>query len=170
MKRKGMLIGTLVFSVGGLVIDQVFLKSGGPAPAAASPDTLMAMGAEAFGGPALPKQPKAANGPDHSLVRGLVAKLGTSDAPQGGIADVFAQELFSDAASLESVEPLPAEPAADVPVLSAVLVGTHRHAAIINGRVYRAGETFGGIRLLDVTPGTATVESSFGVIELSLQR
>ncbi|MEM7754988.1 MAG: hypothetical protein AAF297_05065 [Planctomycetota bacterium] len=52
MKRKKLLIFTLVTSVGGLVVDRVFLNGDGPAPAAASPQTLMAMGEAALTGQA----------------------------------------------------------------------------------------------------------------------
>ena len=157
MKRKGLLASTLLMSLGGLVVDRVFLSDGGPGPAPASADTLMDLGGAALSGSARP-EPAATGGPpeNHDLVRGLISQLGGPGLPTATSADAFAAPAWLSPPPAPGTNAEPATPPAEL-TLSAIVQGRRVSAAVVNGTLVRVGQSRRGITLLSVDRATAHV-------------
>lgn len=171
MKRKGMLIGTLVMSLGSLAVDQIFLKDAGPASASA--DTLMQIGGAALTGnaSATPTAPKRDAG-DRDQVRGLVERLGGDSLPQPGSLDAFEMPAWlSPPAAATADDDASGTPASSTELtLRAISTGRRTSVAVIGSLVLREGETRDGVTLIRVEGSTALVRYGGREIELRLSR
>ena len=182
MKRKGMLIGMMVMSVGGLVVDRLVLSDAGPSAASAS--DLMAVGAAALSdnaGTAATTAP-AQSTADNAAVRRLVSSLAGNNASQAdALGDPAATSLgpgTPDAFALpEWLAPTPAPAAipnaaaqAPDPVLTAVLSAGSAGAAVIDGVPIRVGQTVGGVTLIDVRGDRAVIGTDGREVSLRLSR
>ncbi|MEM1184960.1 MAG: hypothetical protein AAGI53_08140 [Planctomycetota bacterium] len=168
MKRKGLLIGTAAMSVGGLIIDRVILNGGGPGPASASAEELMALGEAALAAnPSPDTNPGATQ--DHAAVRQLVERLGVSTPDASGTADAFA--LPDWLAPVSTQTPAPASTSRTLSrTLSAVMVGPRNSAAVVDGRVFHLGETHRGATLVSVEPDGAVLLVDGVEVRLALRR
>jgi hypothetical protein len=171
MKRKGMLISTMVFSIGGLLVDQVFLKDSDGPLASASASDLMAMGS----GKMPPAPPKPAGPPVQALLSGLgggTMDLGAAlDPGGGGIVDAFRSPAWNSPNAAASGEPVTAAPTSITSArLTAIMMSPNRSAAVIDGVVVRVGQTRGGVRLIAVDHRSATVEINGQQTTLHLNR
>lgn len=162
MKRKRFLIGTLVMSVGGLAIDQVFLGPGS-GPTKASAEDLMAIGAAALDGTT--SATEAATTPDSAGIRDVLATLGTRELPAAGALDAFSGPRASTERG-----PSPAPEQRSSVELGGVLTGRRGAAAIINGLPLRVGETREGITLVSAGGDSAVVRVGGRTVRLTLER
>ncbi len=174
MKRKGLLISTLVMSLGGLALDRFVLSGGGeggPIPPKLTPDQLMAMGAAGVTGSPTPGKPESQAGPP---VRDLIASLGAGGAGgamagfatgAGATPDAFASLNWATNATGPSAGPA----TGDGLRLSAVVTGS-RPAAVVNGLVLRPGVARDGLTLIRVDGDRVLVERAGERIELVLDR
>ncbi len=174
MKRKGLLISTLVMSLGGLAVDQFLLsggEEGGPMPAKATPDQLMAMGAAAVAGPSASKAESPKGPPVRDLIASLsmgggLGSMASFDAGSG-TPDAFAALDWAESGS--TVGPRSRGGPDGGLRLTAVLTGS-RPAAVVNGLVLRPGVAREGLTLVRVEGDRALVERDGERVELTLDR
>lgn len=175
-KRQKVYLSILAVALGALVLDRVFLGSGGATPGRAA----VRQGARRPGSrQAAPASPPSAPGepaaPEGQRIAARLRAAAQAEKPDySNVRDVFA---VPPAWMAELEPPAPDGSSADEGVpdrpahkLMAVMVGERGGHAIIDGRCLLVGQERDGLKLISVAEDAAVVEENGVRIQLQLQK
>ncbi|MCL4743333.1 MAG: hypothetical protein KJZ54_14145 [Phycisphaerales bacterium] len=177
-KQRKVYLGLLAVAGLALAADQLFFGVAGPQGASAAmqtPATTPTAAAATPGLPAVAANASTARIAGAARLAQLLDALARQDNLNAATTtDAFAipQEwlpaVASDADEAENIESQQASgsdaAASPVPVVSAVMAGGARPAAIVNGRLMIVGEPVKGLMLVAVEPSVAYVRTPDGVV------
>ncbi|MCW5777058.1 MAG: hypothetical protein KIS87_11515 [Phycisphaeraceae bacterium] len=176
-KQRKVYLGLLAVAGLALTADQVFLGASGPQGASAatqSPGELTAGSTGVPGLPAATKNSASAHITGAAKLAQLLDTLArTENLGVASTSDAFAipQEWLPAAVTAEDEGDnhegsarLPDIAVSPVPVVTAVMAGGTRPAAIVNGNLMIVGQERSGVCLVAVEPGVAHVRTADGIV------